>query len=129
MAGFPGFPPETAAFLRGIAGNNTKEWFTANRALYDVGYVDAGRAFVEAVGPELGNISPTVQFEPKIGASLMRVNRDIRFSRDKRPYKVHLDLFSGTVSARGGRIRGSSSGSPASRSGSAAACTTSRATC
>jgi uncharacterized protein (TIGR02453 family) len=90
---FAGFPPETFAFLAGIAEHNDKEWFTANRALYDSGYVDAGRSFVEAVGPELRKLSPAVQFEPKIGASLMRVNRDTRFSHDKRPYKDHLDLF------------------------------------
>ena len=93
MVAFDRFPPETKAFLEGIAVHNDKEWFTANRALYDVGYVDAGRAFVEAVGPELQKISPTVQYEPKIGASIMRVNRDTRFSKDKRPYKDHLDLF------------------------------------
>lgn len=88
-----GFPPETFAFLAGIAEHNDKAWFTANRGLYDVGYVEAGCAFVEAVGPELQKISPAVQYEPKIGASLMRVNRDTRFSKDKRPYKDHLDLF------------------------------------
>lgn len=90
---FEGFPAETFAFLKGIAEHNDKEWFTANRALYDVGYVDAARSFVDALGPELRKISPTLQFEPKIGASIMRVNRDTRFSRDKRPYKDHLDLW------------------------------------
>lgn len=91
--GFSGFPKETVAFLRGIAAHNDKEWFTANRQLYDIGYVDAGRAFVEAMGPELRKLSPTLQYEPRIGGSLMRVNRDTRFSRDKRPYKDHLDLW------------------------------------
>jgi uncharacterized protein (TIGR02453 family) len=90
---FPGFPPETFAFLKGIAEHNDKEWFTANRALYDAGYVDPARAFVAAMGPELRKISPEVQFEPKIGASIGRVNRDTRFSRDKRAYKDHLDLW------------------------------------
>jgi uncharacterized protein (TIGR02453 family) len=93
MVSFAGFPIETAHFLRGIAAHNDKEWFTANRRLFDVGYVEAGRAFVEAMGPELEKISPEVRYEPRIGASLMRVNRDIRFSKDKRPYKDHLDLF------------------------------------
>lgn len=88
-----GFPPETRAFLEGIAEHNEKAWFDANRQLYDVGYVDAGRAFVEAIGPEVAKISPTVHYEPKIGASLMRINRDTRFSRNKQPYKDHLDLF------------------------------------
>lgn len=93
MVAFPGFPKETAAFLAGIAEHNDKDWFAANRALYEAGYVEPARAFVEAVGPALRKISPEVQFEPKIGGSIMRVNRDIRFSRDKRPYKDHLDIM------------------------------------
>jgi TIGR02453 family protein len=93
MTEFTGFPAETFAFLAGIAANNDKDWFEANRSLYDVGYVEAGRAFVSAMGPRLATLSPTVRFEPKVNGSLSRVNRDIRFSRDKRPYKDHLDLW------------------------------------
>lgn len=87
------FPPETLSFLRGIAANNEKAWFDANRDLYEAGYVEAGRAFVEAVGPQLQLISPDVQFAPRIIGSISRVNRDIRFSKDKRPYKTHLGLW------------------------------------
>lgn len=93
MAKFGGFPQETADFLKGISAHNEKAWFEANRPLYEAGYVAAGKAFVEAMGPELRKISKSVGFEPKIGASMMRVNRDIRFSKDKRPYKDHLDLW------------------------------------
>jgi uncharacterized protein (DUF2461 family) len=58
MAGFGGFPKATKQFLEGIAENNSKEWFDAHRALYDEGYVGAGRAFVDAIGPALRKISP-----------------------------------------------------------------------
>jgi uncharacterized protein (TIGR02453 family) len=92
MTGFAGFPPETFTFLAGIAAHNDKDWLAANRPLYDAGYVAPARTFVEAIGPELRAISPTVQFEPKIGASISRINRDTRFSRDKRQYRDHLDL-------------------------------------
>lgn len=90
---FPGFPEQTAAFLAGIAEHNDRDWFAANRDLYEAGYVAPARAFVTEVGPQVSKISPAVQFEPKIGGSIMRVNRDTRFSRDKRPYKDHLDLI------------------------------------
>lgn len=93
MSGFSGFPQETFAFLEGIAANNDKSWFEANRMLYERGYVEPGKAFVEAMGPRLRELSPTVQFEPRVNGSIMRVNRDTRFSRDKRPYKDHLDLM------------------------------------
>lgn len=101
MTGFGGFPAATRAFLEGISANNTKEWFEAHRDLYDEGYVGAGRAFVEAIGPELRKISPEVQFEPKINGSISRVNRDTRFSKDKRPYKDNLDLIFWHVERKG----------------------------
>ena len=93
MTGFTGFPQETFAFLAGIAANNDKGWFEANRTLYEAGYVAPARAFVEEMGPRLRSLSPEVQFEPKVNQSISRVNRDTRFSRDKRPYKDHLDLW------------------------------------
>ena len=45
------------------------------------------------MGPKLRTISPAVRFEPKVNGSMSRVNRDIRFSKDKRPYKDHLDIW------------------------------------
>jgi uncharacterized protein (TIGR02453 family) len=92
MSGFS-FPAETFAFLEGIAAHNEKTWFDANRALYDKGYVEAGKAFVSELGPKLRTISPDVQFDPRVNGSIGRVNRDIRFSKDKRPYKDHLGLW------------------------------------
>lgn len=90
---FAGFPKDTLSFLDGIAAHNDKIWFDAHRALYEAGYVAPARALVEALGPELRKISPTVQFAPKVNGSLQRINRDIRFSKDKRPYKEHLNLW------------------------------------
>ena len=87
------FPQATLDFLAGIAANNDKAWFDDNRALYQEGYVQAGGAFVEAMGPRLRALSPRVQFSPKINGSQSRINRDVRFSKDKRPYKTHLDLW------------------------------------
>lgn len=92
MAAFAGFPPETLAFLAGIKANNSKEWFTAHRPLYDAS-VDAAKAFVETAGPRLQQFAPTINFEPRIGASIPRINRDTRFSRDKRLYKEQVDLW------------------------------------
>lgn len=87
------FPKETFTFLKGIAANNEKAWFESHRDLYEAGYVAPAKAFVEAIGPKLRKLSPEVKFEPKINGSLSRINRDIRFSKDKRPYKDHFDLW------------------------------------
>jgi uncharacterized protein (TIGR02453 family) len=90
---FSGFPKETFSFLEGIAAHNEKAWFDAHRDLYDAGYVAPAKTFVEALGPALRKIAPEVKFEPRINGSLQRINRDIRFSKDKRPYKEHLNAW------------------------------------
>jgi uncharacterized protein (TIGR02453 family) len=90
---FAGFPKGTFAFLRGLTKDNSKAWFNARRDDYDRFYIAPARAFVAALGPRLKKISPSVQFEPKVNGSIFRINRDIRFSKDKTPYKDHLDLW------------------------------------
>lgn len=90
---FAGFPPETLAFLKGIAAHNEKAWFDANRALYEAGHIAPARAFVDVLGPRLKAIAPNVQYEAKVNGSLSRINRDVRFAKDKRPYKEHLGLW------------------------------------
>jgi uncharacterized protein (TIGR02453 family) len=90
---FAGFPKETATFLKGIAAHNEKAWFEAHRDLYEAAYVEPAKAFVSEIGPKLLKFAPGTQFEPKINGSIARINRDIRFSKDKRPYKSHLDIF------------------------------------
>src|SRR4051812_26183724 len=90
---FAGFPKQTFAFLAGIHAHNEKAWFDEHRDLYEAGYVVPARAFVEALGAKLKTISPGVQYEAKVNRSMHRINRDIRFSKDKRPYKEHLNLW------------------------------------
>jgi uncharacterized protein (TIGR02453 family) len=87
------FPAETVAFLTDLRAHNDKAWFDANRALYESAYVEPANAFVEAIGPELKKLAPGTHAEPRVGGSIFRINRDIRFSSDKRPYKDHLDFW------------------------------------
>jgi uncharacterized protein (TIGR02453 family) len=86
---FPGFPKETFAFLRGITKHNEKAWFEEHRDLYDTGYVAPAKDFVVALGARLQKIAPGVNFEPRVNGSIFRINRDVRFSKDKSPYKTH----------------------------------------
>jgi len=90
---FPGFPDETFRFLRGLSRHNDKDWFERHRAEYDAGYVEPAKAFVAAMGPRLRAIAPEVGFEPRVNGSIFRIHRDVRFSKDKTPYKDHLDLW------------------------------------
>ncbi|MGE0788834.1 MAG: DUF2461 domain-containing protein [Sandaracinaceae bacterium] len=93
MAEFEGFPKVTFSFLKGLARNNDKAWFEAHRADYEAGYVEPAKAFVSAIGPRLKKVSKTISYDPRINGSIFRINRDVRFSKDKSPYKPHLDLW------------------------------------
>lgn len=87
------FPPDTLAFLEELGSHNTKAWFEANRGRYETSYVESAKAFVDAVTPILEAIIPGIRAEPRVLGSIFRINRDTRFSPDKRPYKDHLDLW------------------------------------
>jgi uncharacterized protein (TIGR02453 family) len=87
------FPPETLEFLADLSEHNTKPWFDANRRRYEGAYLEPAKAFVEAIGPALDELVPGIVAEPRVNGSIFRVNRDIRFSKDKTPYKDHLDLW------------------------------------
>jgi uncharacterized protein (TIGR02453 family) len=87
------FPAATVEFLTDLRAHNDKAWFDANRSRYESGYVQPATAFVEPISPELQKLVPGIHAEPWIRGSIFRINRDIRFSSDKRPYKDHLDFW------------------------------------
>ena len=90
---FAGFPRRTLGFLDSVAKNNSKAWFDAHRAEYENDLLAPAKRFVAAMGELLPSISQEIRCEPKVNGSIFRINRDTRFSRDKTPYKTHLDLF------------------------------------
>jgi uncharacterized protein (TIGR02453 family) len=87
------FRPEALDFLRGLEANNEREWFHAHRDEYDALLLEPARDFVEAFGALSERLGAGVDADPRVGRSIMRINRDTRFARDKRPYKAHLDLW------------------------------------
>lgn len=90
---FAGFGSEAMAFLEGLEADNTKAYFDTNRAVYDTNVALPLKQLVLAVGEHLADGPvPAIEFEPKIGKSMFRINRDLRFSKDKTPYHPHLDL-------------------------------------
>lgn len=87
------FSPATITFLKGLGANNIKPWFEEHRADYDDHYIAPAKAFIDAVSAPLRSIAPDIRAEPRVNGSIFRINRDIRFSKDKTPYKDHLDLW------------------------------------
>jgi uncharacterized protein (TIGR02453 family) len=77
-------------FLTKLKKNNNKEWFDKNRAEYDAVRADA-TGLVERLLKGIKIFDPTLAAqEPK--HSMFRINRDIRFSKDKTPYKTNIGL-------------------------------------
>ena len=88
---FKGFPKEGFEFLAGLEKKNDKKFFDANRKTYDEHVVAPSRSFVVAMGAELcARVSSGFVAIPKATGSLGRINRDVRFSKDKTPYNTHL---------------------------------------
>ncbi len=87
------FSKQTLAFLSALAENNTREWFEVHKQDYE----DLVRApaldFISDMANEMPAISKHFRAVPKkVGGSLMRVQRDTRFSRDKTPYKTNIGI-------------------------------------
>jgi uncharacterized protein (TIGR02453 family) len=98
---FEGFAKGTVRFLSGLRAHNEKAWFDAHREDYERDYLAPAQAFVETLAPRLRKVDPDVQAEPRVNGSIMRINRDIRFSKDKSPYKDHMDLWFWTGERKG----------------------------
>lgn len=90
---FAGFSPRTTAFFVELAKNNTKLWFDENRADFQEHVMTPAQLFVEAIGARLKTLSPDIIADPRVNRSLFRLNRDVRFSNDKTPYKTHLAFW------------------------------------
>ena len=96
------FTPATFDYLKQLAKNNKKEWFDKNRSRYEEEVRQPALAFIEAAAPGLAKISKEIVADPRPqGGSLMRVFRDIRFSKDKSPYKTNVGIGFGH---RGGKF-------------------------
>lgn len=89
MASAGYFTKETFRFLEDLEANNDREWFTANKERYEKHVKAPALALISAMGPELGKISGHFKATPR---SLFRIHRDVRFSKDKRPYKTTIGV-------------------------------------
>ena len=87
----PYFGPELFAFLRALGENNNREWFQANKKRFERDVRDPMLRFITDFGPHLDRISTRFVADPRPnGGSLFRIYRDVRFSKDKRPYKTNI---------------------------------------
>lgn len=83
--------PDTLPFFEELAENNNREWFMDNKRRYDAireEFIYLATQIIDELSP----LDPTIG-HPDPKKCLYRINRDLRFTPDKRPYKTHISFF------------------------------------
>jgi uncharacterized protein (TIGR02453 family) len=91
------FTPDFLQFYRDLAANNDRDWFHSNKTRYEHSVKQPFEHFIERLIVEMRKVDPAIDIGTK--DAIFRINRDVRFSKDKTPYK----LCSSAVIARGGK--------------------------
>ena len=87
---FKGFPKDFFLFFRELKAHNERPWFEANKERFRESVQAPMSAFIAQMAPRLAKISKRFTADPRPnGGSMFRIYRDVRFSKDKRPYKEH----------------------------------------
>ena len=87
---FKGLPKDYFRFFEELKDNNNREWFEANKPRFKESVQEPLSAFVEEMAPRLKKMSNHFVADPRPnGGSVFRIYRDVRFSKDKKPYKEH----------------------------------------
>src|SRR5262245_53764319 len=94
---FEGFADRDARFFRALARNQRREWFELHRREYEEGWLAPMKALLAELRERLDPLFPQLPLaQPKV----FRIHRDVRFSKDKSPYKTHIG---GYVAVEGGQ--------------------------
>ncbi len=94
---FAGFSKDAPGFFHELAIEMNRDWFVANKERYETTWVAPMAELLDAVRAKLAKAyAPGVLGAPKI----MRIHRDVRFSKNKQPYKTHIGASIST--AKGG---------------------------
>src|ERR1700688_2516399 len=88
---FAGFGPKALPFFKALKFHQSREWFEANREIYDSAVKGPMGDLVEEVAEYLGQTKIPIKGDRK--SSLFRIHRDVRFSANKDPYKTHAGVL------------------------------------
>ena len=87
------FTNEGMFFLTKLAKNNNRDWFDKNKSDYEDLIRTPALHFIDDMEDDLNHLSPHfLALSKKVGGSLMRVHRDVRFGKDKSPYKTNIGI-------------------------------------
>jgi uncharacterized protein (TIGR02453 family) len=85
---FGGFPREGIDFMKRLKRNNNRPWFEKHKDEYETLVKLPMQSLIAALQPHFEMFAPEFDIHPK--KSLFRIYRDVRFSKDKTPYKTHV---------------------------------------
>ena len=85
---FEGFPRKGIAFLKQLKKNNRRDWFEARKQEYESFVKLPMQSLIASLQPHFHSFAPEFEVNPK--RSIFRIHRDVRFSKDKSPYKTHV---------------------------------------
>ncbi|MBL4586762.1 MAG: DUF2461 domain-containing protein [Flavobacteriales bacterium] len=94
------FTEDYLNFFKDLAANNNRDWFQANKKRFEASVKDPFLAFVAEIIDRTTKIDKRFEADPK--KAVYRIYRDVRFSKDKTPYKMNMSA----VIAPGGRKEG-----------------------
>ena len=86
------FTRETFQFFKDLGRHNHKDWMAGNRDRYQAAIVQPFRRFLEELTPAALDLDSRFDTCGRTGANFSRINRDIRFAKDKTLYKTHMYL-------------------------------------
>lgn len=93
-AHFTGFPQQLFSFFEGLEKDNSKGYFDKRRDEYEKYMVAPAKAFITAIAPFLEQLNPSIRREPKFNQTIMKLSKDMRFSKGV-PYKTFLLIHFG----------------------------------
>jgi uncharacterized protein (TIGR02453 family) len=94
-------------FFRDLKAHNDREWFLANRERYEAQVRDPFLRLLVDLMPGMAKINPKIIIDPRpTRGSMLRINRDIRFSKDKSPYKTAVAAHFWYAKGREGAMPG-----------------------
>lgn len=88
----PAITRETFQFFKELGRNNQKVWMDANRERYQSAVVQPFRRLLEELAPAALKLDMRFDTSGRTGPNFSRINRDIRFAKDKTPYKTQMYL-------------------------------------
>jgi uncharacterized protein (TIGR02453 family) len=88
----PVFTRETFKFFKDLGRHNHKDWMDANRERYQAALVQPFRRLLEELAPVVLEIDSGFDTSGRTGANFSRINRDVRFAKDKTLYKTNMYL-------------------------------------